>query len=79
MQAQLLGYLRSAIQNFPDVTELGLKQFKHGQSNPTYLIQVSSLVYCGRALLEILHRSFATEHHIATDMALFVFREIHIA
>ncbi|KAK9918804.1 hypothetical protein WJX75_007054 [Coccomyxa subellipsoidea] len=44
-KAQLLGYLRSAIQNFPDVTELGVKQFKHGQSNPTYLIQAGGTKY----------------------------------
>lgn len=44
VQAKLLKYLRTAIENFPDVDDLIVQQFKHGQSNPTYLLQVGILV-----------------------------------
>ncbi len=44
VQAKLLQYLRTAIESFPDVDGLIMQQFKHGQSNPTYLLQVGILV-----------------------------------
>lgn len=44
LKAQLLKYLTTAIEGFPVVDSLDIKQFKHGQSNPTYLLQVSSWV-----------------------------------
>lgn len=40
LQDDLLRYLQSAIAGFPQVDSLDIQQFKHGQSNPTYLLQV---------------------------------------
>ena len=40
-QEKLLRYFQTAVVDFPDgITSLDVKQFSHGQSNPTYLIQV---------------------------------------
>ena len=39
LQDTLLAYLASAVPSFPSGTPLRIQQFKHGQSNPTYLIQ----------------------------------------
>ena len=41
MQAKLHRYLRTTIDNFPEHEDLRVQQFAHGQSNPTYLIQVT--------------------------------------
>ncbi len=40
VQAKLLGYLRETVSGFPDVSSIAIKQFSHGQSNPTYLLEV---------------------------------------
>ena len=43
-QAKLLEYLRQAIPSFPsDCQQLQVRQFSHGQSNPTYLLRVGRL------------------------------------
>ncbi|CAL8464134.1 g3669 [Coccomyxa elongata] len=44
-EAQLLKYLTTAIEGFPAVSSLDIKQFKHGQSNPTYLLQAGGSRY----------------------------------
>ena len=41
MQEPLATYLAHAIDDFDATNGLHVQQFKHGQSNPTYLLQVS--------------------------------------
>lgn len=40
LQVALHQYLSSAIEGFPIHKDLHIRQFAHGQSNPTYLLQV---------------------------------------
>ena len=40
-QEPLARYLAHAIDDFDATSGLHVQQFKHGQSNPTYLLQVS--------------------------------------
>ena len=41
LQEKLLRYFQAAVADLPaGVTSLDVKQFSHGQSNPTYLVQV---------------------------------------
>ena len=40
MQDSLVRYLSNAIEGFDAASGLCIRQFKHGQSNPTYLLEV---------------------------------------
>ena len=42
LQGKLTQYLRRKVEGFPAESEVSIRQFSHGQSNPTYLIEVSS-------------------------------------
>ena len=41
VQVKLLEYLKKSVGDFPSVSQLEVKQFSHGQSNPTYMLRVS--------------------------------------
>lgn len=43
-QARLLQYLRNNLDGFPRVSSLRILQFTHGQSNPTYLLEVINAI-----------------------------------
>jgi aminoglycoside phosphotransferase (APT) family kinase protein len=58
-QDRLRSYLAAAIPGFPSGEALHIQQFKHGQSNPTYLLQArhDSLCTARAALPALLSRA----------------------
>lgn len=50
-----------SIEGFDVASGLRIRQFKHGQSNPTYLLEVGGVFRCIESL--DLLRSFATPMH----------------
>ena len=46
MQNKLCTYLRARVPELSELSHISAKQFSHGQSNPTYLLEVSPCKYC---------------------------------
>ena len=77
LQGRLLSYMKDAVQDFPPgVNSLQVRQFSHGQSNPTYLVEVWQY---SRQLAEPQNMPSPPSYHLVMPSCLFGRTPSHIA